>query len=148
MAARTAAAAAAALLCGTLGLGVLAVSSIPSGAATTATLFVDNVNGTATTGCTASGASACKTIQEGVTAAEALSGTAVTLDVAGSSTTYAETATSGVTISVPTGDSLDIEGTGSPQPTLDNGGAGSNITIPNASAGAVTIDHMNINGGV
>ena len=147
MAARTSAAAAAALLCGAIGLGVFAVSSLPSGAATTATLYVDNVNGTATSGCTSSGSGACKTIQEGVTAADALSGTAVTLDVAGSSTTYAESTTSGVTISTPTGDSLDIEGTGSTQPTLDNGGVGSDITILSTSVGAITIDHMTISGG-
>jgi predicted outer membrane repeat protein len=145
MAARTAAAAAAALLCGALGLGVIAVSSIPSGAATTATLYVDNVNGAATIGCTSSGSGACKTIQDGVNAAEALNGTAVTLDVAGSSTTYAES----VTINLPSssGDTLDIEGTGSTQPTLDNDGSGSDVSIPNTSAGAVTIDHMTISGG-
>jgi predicted outer membrane repeat protein len=132
-------------LCGALGLGVFAVSSLPSGAATTATLYVDNVNGTATTGCTSSGSGACKTIQEGVTAAQALSGTAVTLDVAGSSTTYAESVT--INLTAVSGDTLDIEGTGSTQPTLDNGGTGSNVSIPNTSAGAVTIDHMTIMGG-
>ena len=142
-------AAAAALLCGMFGLGAIAVSGVPSGAATSATLYVDNVNGTATTGCTSSGAGACKTIQQGVTAAEALTGTAVTLDVAGSATTYPETATSGVTINLPSGpgDSLDIEGTGSTPPTLNNGGTGSNVTIPSTSAGAVTIDNMTISGG-
>ena len=142
-------AAAAALLCGMFGLGAIAVSGVPSGAATSATLYVDNVNGTATTGCATSGAGACKTIQQGVTAAEALTGTAVTLDVAGSATTYPETATSGVTINLPSGpgDSLDIEGTGSTPPTLNNGGTGSNVTIPTTSAGAVTIDNMTISGG-
>jgi hypothetical protein len=130
-------AAAAALLCGVFGLGVLAVSGVPSGAATTATLYVDNVNGAQTTGCTTSGTGACKTIQEGVTAAEALSATAVTLDVAGSATNYDELVTVNLTSS--SGDSLDIEGTGSTPPTLDDGGTGSNVTIATTSAGAVTI---------
>ena len=79
--ARTVYAAVATLLCTTFGLGVAALSSTPSGAASTATLYVDNVNGTATTGCAASGSGACKTIQEGVNAAEALSDTSVTLNV-------------------------------------------------------------------
>ena len=73
-AARTALAGVATLLCGMFGLGVMALSSAPSAAATSATLFVDNVAGTQTTGCSTSGAGACKTIQQGVTAAEALSG--------------------------------------------------------------------------
>ena len=93
--------------------------------------------------------STCETIQQGVTTAEALTGTAVTLDVAGSATTYPEDGdewghdqpTSGP------GDSLDIEGTGSTPPTLNNGGTGSNVTIPSTSAGAVTIDNMTISGG-
>jgi hypothetical protein len=128
-----------------VGLGAIVLSSVPSGAAANATLYVDNVNGTATTGCTSSGTGACKTIQEGVTAAEALTGTAVTLNIAGSSTTYAES----VNINLPSGpgDSLDIEGTGSTPPTLDNGGTGSNVTIDTTSAGAVTVGHMTISGG-
>jgi hypothetical protein len=134
---------AAALLCGLFGLGAIAVSSVPSGAAASSTLFVDNVNGTNTTGCTASGSGACKTIQEGVTAAEALAGTNVTLDVAGSATAYSES----VAVNVPSGDSLDIEGTGNTLPTLDNGGTGSGFTIASTSVGDVTIDHMTISHG-
>src|SRR5580704_1089515 len=87
-AARTGLAAVATLLFGVFGLGVAALSSAPSGAASTATLFVDNVNGTAITGCASSGAGACQTIQEAVNVAEALSDTSVTLNVAGSSTIY------------------------------------------------------------
>ena len=104
-------------------LGVVALSSGPSAAATTATLFVDNVNGGATTDCSSANAGACKTIQEGVNAAELLSDTNVTLDVAGSATAYDES----VTINLPSGagDTLDIEGTGSTLPTLDNQGSGS-----------------------
>jgi len=143
--ARTAFAASATLLFGVFGLGVSALSSTPSGAASTATLYVDNVNGTATTGCTSSGTGACKTIQEGVTAAEALSDTSVTLDVAGSATTYTTSVL--INLTSASGDSLDIEGTGSTLPTLDNGGAGSNVTIPGSSVGAVAIDNMTISGG-
>src|SRR5689334_16962617 len=87
---RTVNAAAAALLCAGFGVGVISLAGTPSGAATTATFYVDNVNGTQTAGCSSAGSGACKTIQEGVTAAQALSGTAVTVDVAGSATTYAE----------------------------------------------------------
>ena len=129
-------AAAAALLCGLFGLAAIAISGVPSGAATSATLYVDNVNGAATTGCTSSGAGACKTIQQGVTAAEALTGTAVTLDVAGSTTTYAERVT--INLASAGGDSLDIEGTGATAPTLNSGGTGSNITIDTTSVGTVT----------
>ncbi|MBV8594383.1 MAG: hypothetical protein JOZ27_08800, partial [Caulobacteraceae bacterium] len=112
---------------------------------TATTLYVDNVHGTAVSGCTTSGAGACHTIQEGVTAAEALSNTAVTLDVAGSATTYAESVT--INLAGAGGDSLDIEGTGAIPPTLDNGGTGSNITIATTSLGAVTVGHMTISGG-
>ncbi|HEX4174500.1 MAG TPA: hypothetical protein VHY81_01200, partial [Acidimicrobiales bacterium] len=135
-------ASAAALLCGLFGLAAIAVSGVPSGAATSATLFVDNVNGTMTMGCTASGASACKTITEGVTAALAEpAGTAITLDVAGSSTNYSEAVTIALTAA---GSTLDIEGTGSTLPTVTNP-AGSVFT--NTSSDAVTIGHMTISGG-
>jgi predicted outer membrane repeat protein len=142
---RTVGSGVAALLCGVFGLGVFALSGVPAGAATSATLFVDNVNGTVTTGCGSSGAGACKTIQQGVTAAEALSATNVTLDVAGSATAYNESVT--INLTSGGGDSLDIEGTGATQPTLDNGGTGSNVTIDNSSVGAVTVGHMTISGG-
>ena len=105
---------------------------------------MDNVNGTMTTGCASSGAGACKTIQQAVTVADGLSNTNVTLNVAGSSTNYTET---GLTINLPSTDTLDIEGTGATQPTLNDGGAGSNITIQRTNAGAVTIDHMTISHG-
>ncbi|HWF17331.1 MAG TPA: choice-of-anchor Q domain-containing protein [Acidimicrobiales bacterium] len=145
LASRATLAGVATLLCGVFGLGVVALSSGPSGAATSATLFVDNVAGTKSTGCSGAGANACKTIQEGVTAAELLTGTAVTLDVAGSATAYDEMVMINVTSG--SGDSLDIEGTGSTLPTLNDGGTGSNFTIPSTSAGAVTIDNMTISGG-
>ncbi|HEX4163410.1 MAG TPA: choice-of-anchor Q domain-containing protein, partial [Acidimicrobiales bacterium] len=138
-------AAAAALLCGVFGLGVIAVTSMPSGAAGTATLFVDNVNGTQTTGCTTSGAGACKTIQEGVDAAEVLTGTAVTLNVAGG-TPYAEAVI--INLTSASGDSLDIEGTGTSQPDLVlSGPTGSLVTIDNTTVGALTIRNMAITGG-
>jgi predicted outer membrane repeat protein len=143
LASRTALAGAATLLCGVFGVGAMALSSGPSAAATTATLFVDNVNGGATTGCSSAGSSACKTIQDAVTVADGLADTNVTLNVAGSSTPYADS----VTINLPSSDTLDIEGTGSTLPTLDNGGTGSNVTISTTSTGAVTIGHMTISGG-
>ena len=143
--ARAIGAAAATLLSAMSVIAILAVSGGTSAAAAAATLYVDNVHGTKITGCTSSGAGACRTIQEGVTAAEALIGTAVTLDVAGSATSYDEV----VTIYLPAfpGDSLDIEGTGSPGPTLDDQGTGSNVTILPTSVGPVTIGHMTISGG-
>ena len=45
------------------------------------------------------------------------------------------------------GNTLDIEGTGTTQPTLNDGGTGSNIFINQTSAGAVTIHNMTISGG-
>ena len=63
-------AAAAALLSAVFGIGVFALSGAPSGAVASTTLYVDNVKGAATTLCTSPGAGACKTIQEGVTAAQ------------------------------------------------------------------------------
>jgi hypothetical protein len=101
------------------------------------------VAGQQTTGCTAAGTSACKTIQQGVTAADALTGTADTLDVAGSSTAYDEQ----VTINAPSTDSLDLVGTGTILPTLNDAGAGSDLTIAGTDAGNITIDHFTISGG-
>ncbi len=122
---------------------MVALSSPRSGAVAATTLFVDNVNGTANIGCSSAGAGACKTIQDGGDAAEALSNTAVTLDVAGSSTPYNQS----VAITLLGGNTLDIEGTGTTQPTLDDGGTGSNIFINQNSTGAVTIHNMTISGG-
>jgi hypothetical protein len=132
----------AALLCGVFGLGVFALSGVPSGAATSATLFVDNVNGTETTGCTSSGASACKTIQDGVAAAQLLTNSDVTLNVAGSATNYTES----VTATMPSTDTLTIQGTGSTQPVLNSGGLGSDLTIATGTA-PVTINNFTISGG-
>jgi predicted outer membrane repeat protein len=139
---RTVGSAAAALLCGLFGLSAIAISGVPSGAATSATLFVDNVNGTASTGCTAAGASACKTIADGVTAAEAEPpGTAITLNVAGSSTNYSEAVAVNLTAA---GSTLDIEGTGSTLPTVTTP---SGSVFTNTSTDALTIGHMTISGG-
>jgi len=104
----------------TFGMGFLVASNQMASAISPTTLYVDNVDGTATTGCTAPGASACKTIQEGVTAAESLGSAAVTVDVAGSATFYDEK----VTINLPTSsDSLDLEGTGTMPPTINDAGS-------------------------
>src|ERR1700730_11813582 len=97
--------------CGMAALGmafVLGPVLLPGTSAALAaqTLYVDNAHGPQTTGCTGPGSTACKTIQQGVTAAQALTGTAVTLDVAASSSSYSET----VIINIPSGstDTLDI----------------------------------------
>jgi len=135
---------------GMAALGVAFVASpmlLPGTSAALAaqTLYVDNVHGLQTTGCTGPGTSACKTVQEGVTAAEALLGTAVTLDVAGSNSKYSET----VIVNIPSGstDTLDIKGTGTVLPTLDSAGTGADISVPVTSTGAITIDHLTISGG-
>lgn len=109
------------------------------------TLYVDNVHGLQTTGCTAPGNGACKSIQEGVTAAEALSGTAVTLDVAGSNLSYSET----VIINIPSGssDTLDMTGTGTSLPILDSAGTGADVSVPSTSTGAITIENFTVSGG-
>jgi hypothetical protein len=102
-----------------------AMAIIGSGAAlatvpTPVTLFVDGANGTNTTGCTSSGAGACQTIQEGINAAEALTNSAVTLDVAGQGgsfgqQTYFGTNTIGApTTGLPAGDTLTVQGVGNP----------------------------------
>jgi len=139
---RTLGSAAAALLCGLFGLSAIAISGVPSGAAASVTLYVDNVAGTMTTGCTAPGASACKTVTQGVAAALAEApGTAITLDVAGSSTNYSESVTVNLSAA---GSTLDIEGTGATLPTVTTP-AGSVFT--NTSSDDLTIGHMTITGG-
>ena len=101
------------------------------------TLYVSTA-GTATTGCTASGTGACKTIQEGVTAAESYSSTDVTVMVAAG--TYDEN----VTIDVPSGGTLTILGAGAPVTTADGGGAGPVFTV---SLGTAAIDDLTITDG-
>ena len=101
------------------------------------TLYVSTA-GSSTSGCTASGAGACKTIQEGVTAAEAYSSSAVTVMVAAG--TYDENDT----IDVPSGDTLTLQGAGASVTTADGGGAGPVFTV---SSGTAAIDDLSITDG-
>jgi hypothetical protein len=118
------------------------VSAVPVSASPpySTTLYVNASTGTAITGCTSPGSAACQTITEGVTAAEALSNTAVTVDVAAG--TYDEE----VTVDVPVADSdtLTIQGAGAATTILNDGGTpGNDIAI---GAGTVTIDGLTISG--
>lgn len=123
---------------------VLVISNAsPASALTPTTLYVDGASTAAVTpGCT-SQTDPCRTISQGVAAAELLSNSAVNLDVHSGTgtTTYDEL----VTINVPASDSLTIQGTGSSMPTIDDGGIGTNITI---DGGSVTIAGLIITGGV
>jgi pectin methylesterase-like acyl-CoA thioesterase len=102
------------------------------------TLYVDQ-SGTASTGCTSPGTSACTTISDAVTAAEALS-TDVRIDVAASPTSYDEN----VVIDDFNNPTLTIAGAGASTTTLDGGSAGADVTI---SEGIVTITGMTLTDG-
>jgi hypothetical protein len=123
-----------ALLCA--GMFSLLLPATAAGAATNVTLYV-SPSGSATTNCSSAG-SACTTIQEGITAAEALTTSDVTVDVA------VGTYTENDTIAVPTGDTLAIQGPSSGLATLNGGGAGSDFNI---SSGTASIDGLSITGG-
>ncbi len=106
------------------------------------TLYVDGTNGAVTTGCTAAGAGACETIQEGVTAAEALGFSAVTVMIAADGTgLYDENDT----ISVPSGDTLTLQGAGATSTIADGGGNGSVFAID--SGATVNISGLTIEDG-
>jgi predicted outer membrane repeat protein len=127
-------------------IGLTVVPASVANASTTANLFVDNVHGTKTTGCTSAGTGACKTIQQGINAAETLQNTAVTLYVTGSpSHTYDEI--DHINIVAGTNDTLEIFGVGAAAPTLDDGGTGTDLTLDGTNVGAVTIFDMTISGG-
>ena len=83
-----------------------ALGGAPAASANASVTLYVSTAGSSTSGCTASGAGACKTIQEGVTAAEAYSSSAVTVMVAAG--TYDENDT----IDVPSGDTLTLQGAG------------------------------------
>ena len=104
----------------------LLLPATAAGAATNVTLYV-SPSGSATTNCSSAG-SACTTIQEGITAAEALTTSDVTVEVA------AGTYTENDTIAVPTGDTLAIQGPSSGLATLNGGGAGSDFNISSGTA--------------
>ena len=105
---------------------------------TSVTLYVSST-GTVTTGCTSPGTGPCKTIQEGVTAAEAYSSSDVTVEVAAG--TYDENDT----IAVPSGDTLTLQGAGASTTTADGGNDGSSVFA--ISSGTATIDGFTITGG-
>lgn len=126
-----------ALVAGSLGMVVLA-SAPQAGATTRVTLYVNATTGTNTTGCTGPVATACKTIQEGVTAAEACTGDAVTITVAGGSYT------GGITITSSKLTSLTIEGAGASTTDVTGGGSERDFDV---SGGTVTIAGVSINLG-
>ena len=84
------------------------------------------------------GTQACPTIDQAVALAESLTETATTIDVV--SATYDEQ----VTLNVPSGDSISIEGAGASTTTLNDEASGSDV---NVEAGTVAIDGMTISGG-
>jgi hypothetical protein len=104
--------------------------------ASSATLYVD---ATGTGDCT-SLVSACSTIQAAVTLAESVSNSALTIDVAAGS--YDEAP---VVINVPAGDTFTIVGAGAGTTVLDDGGAGTDISV---YGGTATISGLTITGGV
>ncbi len=115
----------------------LVVGAQTASADASVTLYV-STGGSVTTGCSVSGAGACETLQDGVTAAEAYSSTDVTVMVAAG--TYDENDA----IDVPSGDTLTILGAGAPVTTVDGGGAGPVFTV---SSGTAAIDDLTITDG-
>jgi hypothetical protein len=119
-------------------LGTLFATALPvatADAATAVTLYV-SASGSVTTGCATSGA-ACETIQEGITAAEALANSDVTVDVA------AGTYTENDSINVPAGDTLTLLGS-SGSPIVNGGSAGSVFDV---SGGSTSIIGLTITNG-
>jgi predicted outer membrane repeat protein len=125
-----------AAVCVAAAVGVLALPSTHALAVTSTTLFV-NPAGAQTTGCTSSGSGACQTITEGITAAEALTGDVVTIDVAAA--TYDEQLV--ISSTIPT---LTIHGAGASSTTIDGSGTGCDVTI---NDGEVTVSGMTITDG-
>jgi hypothetical protein len=109
-------------------------------AGTPVILYVDATLGTMTTGCTTSGSGACQTIQEGINAAEALSSSDVTVDVAAG--TYIENDA----ILVPSGDTLTLQGAGASS-TIVDGVDNPGRSIFTITSGTVTIKGFTIEDG-
>jgi hypothetical protein len=126
-----------------------ALATVP----TPVTLYVDGANGTNTTGCTSSGAGACQTIQEGLNAAQALNGSAITLDIAGQGGSFGQQTYFGSnTVGAPVtglgeGDTLTIQGIGNP--IVSGGSPDFTINGPTGITGSpqVTIDGLSIEHG-
>jgi hypothetical protein len=127
--------------CGVLfAVGVFAATPSVALAATPVTLYVSSQSGTETSGCTSPGMGACRTINEGIEAAELLTGRAVTVKVAASKTAYKEN----LNIGDPTSDnpSLTIVGAGALSTSLDGSLANSSgITV---TAGNVAVSGLSI----
>lgn len=122
-----------------LAAAALAGTSSAASASTAVTLYVAK-SGASTTGCTDS--KPCATIADGITAAELLSGDAVTIDVAASAKHYDEN----LTIEDTTNPSLTIKGAGATSTTLD--GSSDGTPDVEVSAGVVTISGLSIVNGV
>jgi hypothetical protein len=126
----------AALVAGSVGGTTLATQSL-AGATTTVTLYV-STSGSKTSGCTGTGTTACKTIQEGVTAAETYTGDTVTVEVA------AGTYTGGVTIAASGLTSLTIDGASESTTKVTGGGSTRDFLV---TSGTVTISGLSIDDG-
>jgi predicted outer membrane repeat protein len=120
---------------------VVPLTSSGAAAATSVILYVDNTHGTASSGCTAPGSSACMFIYNAISAAESLSGDDVTIDVAGSATPYAE----GEFINDTANPTLTVIGAGASTTTMTGNDASRPFTI---SAGIVRISGMTIEHGL
>ena len=117
-----------------------ALPSVASATTSSTTLYVDQTLGTVTSGCNSPKSGACQTVSQGVSAAEALSNTAVTVDVAAG--TYLDDA---VTVNVPLTDTLTLQGAGSSTTSINDFGIMTSVITINA--GTVTIDGLTIVGG-
>lgn len=132
----------AALLVASLG-GAVLVSAQPAGAATTSVTLYVAKSGTQVKGCLGPGATACKTIQDGITAAETgYSGLNITVTVGpGTYTTHT------VLITAPASSiaSLMIQGAGASTTTVTANNLGRGFTI---ASGTVTIAGLTITKGM
>lgn len=117
--------------------GAVLVSPSAADATTAVTLYV-SPSGTKMSGCTGTSATACKTIQEGVTAAEVYTGGSVTITVAAG--TYA----GGIEITATNLTSLTIAGAG-PSTTKVTGGGSTRDFL--AGFGTITITDLSIDNG-
>jgi hypothetical protein len=143
----------------TLSVSVLCFGAIAVGAShealaetTPVTLYVDGANGQSTSECASPGSGACQTVQEGISAAEKLVNSSVTLNVAGAGgffgqQTYVETG--GDTIAVPASDTLTIQGVGNPIVTTNGNGTVFTINGSTGIAGAprVIVDGLTVQHG-
>jgi predicted outer membrane repeat protein len=119
-------------------VGAAVVAPSPAGAVSEVVLFVNGTSGTETTGCTGPGADACQTIQEGVSAADALSGDEVTVTVAPGSYTGPVDATSAALAA------LTVRGAGASSTTVSGGDTTEDFFV---TSGVVTISELAVDSG-